>query len=136
MGGPGGGDYGNGDQAVSMEGGHVFIVCGGRDYADQPALFAALDALHEKRHIGLIVQGGCKSGADLFAKLWCLARGVHCAQVDALWDFFGPSAGPKRNRAMKLTSPDGVIAFPGGRGTADMVQAAEDAGIKVWKPKG
>ena len=27
--------------------------------------------------------------------------------------------------------PDIVVAFPGGRGTADMVKRAEDAGVRV-----
>ena len=29
--------------------------------------------------------------------------------------------------------PDAVIAFPGGRGTADMVQRANQAGIPVFQ---
>jgi predicted Rossmann-fold nucleotide-binding protein len=30
--------------------------------------------------------------------------------------------------------PDGVVAFPGGDGTADMVRRARAAGVKVWEP--
>jgi hypothetical protein len=29
--------------------------------------------------------------------------------------------------------PDGVIAFPGGRGTADMTRRAKESGLKVWE---
>jgi len=32
--------------------------------------------------------------------------------------------------------PDGVVAFPGGRGTEDMVRRAAAAGLKVWFPCG
>jgi len=30
--------------------------------------------------------------------------------------------------------PDGVVAFPGGTGTADMIRRAKKAGLKVWEP--
>src|SRR5262249_25506155 len=30
--------------------------------------------------------------------------------------------------------PDGVVAFPGGTGTADMIRRAKKAGLEVWKP--
>jgi len=29
--------------------------------------------------------------------------------------------------------PDAVLAFPGGRGTADMVRRAKRAGVPVWE---
>jgi hypothetical protein len=32
--------------------------------------------------------------------------------------------------------PDGVVAFPGGRGTANMVRQAAAAGLGVWFPCG
>jgi hypothetical protein len=113
---------------------NVIVVSGGRNYEDRDFLFAALDHAHAKKPISLLIQGGCKSGADLLAKRWCLDRGVHCAQIDALWDFFGNSAGPKRNRAMFLLKPDGLIAFDGGNGTADAVACAEACHVPVWKP--
>jgi hypothetical protein len=30
--------------------------------------------------------------------------------------------------------PDGVIAFPGGNGTNDMIERTRKAGIKIWTP--
>jgi len=45
------------------------------------------------------------------------------------------SAGGDRNQQIiddgKL---DGVVAFPGGTGTADMIRRAKKAGLEVWKP--
>lgn len=114
---------------------NVILVSGGRDYEDREFVFASLDHAHAKTPIVMIVQGGCKTGADRLAKLWAISRRVHCAQVDALWDEFGHSAGPKRNRAMFYLCPDGMIAFPGGDGTADAVRAANEAGVPVWIPK-
>jgi hypothetical protein len=44
----------------------------------------------------------------------------------------GKAAGPIRNQRMiDEGKPDLVIAFPGGRGTADMVSRAKKAGIPV-----
>ena len=36
----------------------------------------------------------------------------------------------------RIETPDGVVAFPGGRGTRDMAFAAENVGLKVWWPAG
>ncbi len=30
--------------------------------------------------------------------------------------------------------PYGVVAFPGGKGTQNMIEQAEKAGVKVWRP--
>lgn len=51
------------------------------------------------------------------------------------WHRDGKAAGPIRNRRMLLEGmPDLVVAFPGGRGTADMVRRARAAGIEVVEP--
>ena len=39
---------------------------------------------------------------------------------------------PDKNHLMEI-APDLVVAFPGGRGTADMVGAAERRGVRVMK---
>lgn len=44
----------------------------------------------------------------------------------------GKGAGPERNARMLAEGwPDLVVAFPGGRGTADMVRRAKAAGVRV-----
>lgn len=93
-----------------------------------------LEKAHAVRPITMLIEGGA-DGADLLAEQWADANGIHYARVPALWHAHGRSAGPRRNEAMLLLSPDGVIAFPGGRGTAHMVRIATEAGIKVWEPK-
>lgn len=113
----------------------ILIVCGGRDFADRAFLFAALDAVHRKRPITKLAQGCCPTGADAFAVEWAKARGVFCIGFQANWAEFGASAGPRRNRQMLDYGVDGVVAFPGGRGTADMVRIARAAGVTVWEPK-
>lgn len=111
------------------------IVCGGRDFDDERAVFNAMDKAHAQRQFSMVIHGGAR-GADTLAGKWAEARGVFSARVDALWDAHGKAAGPRRNRAMLSLFPEGVIAFPGGRGTADMVAAAREAGVKVWCPYG
>lgn len=42
------------------------------------------------------------------------------------------AAGPIRNQHMlDIGKPDVVLAFPGGRGTEDMIRRAEKAGVPV-----
>lgn len=111
------------------------LVCGGRDFHDRDAAFTALDKVHKLRTVSIVIHGDA-DGADRIGKWWAVARCLHHAAVPALWDVYDKAAGPKRNRAMLLLQPEGVVAFPGGRGTADMVRAAREAGITVWQPLG
>jgi hypothetical protein len=112
------------------------LVCGGREYADTQAVFAALDAVNAKKPIMFIICGGAK-GADEQAVTWAKARNVHYAVVPALWTTRGTVAGPNRNDAMlEFCQPDGVTAFPGGSGTAHMVKRAKECGLIVWEPYG
>lgn len=48
------------------------------------------------------------------------------------WKTHGLNAGPIRNKQMlDEGKPDLVLAFPGGRGTANMVTQARKAGVRV-----
>lgn len=112
------------------------LVCGGRDYNDANGVYNALDRLHAKKRITCVIQGGA-SGADMLAWGWAKAYGVPVEEYKAEWEKYGKRAGPLRNKRMlDEGKPDGVVAFPGGRGTADMVAQAEVIGLKVWKPYG
>lgn len=105
------------------------IVCGGRDYVDRECLRRVLGEL--PRRPTLIVEGGAE-GADLMARRWAEAQGIKRVTVEADWRRYGKAAGPIRNREMlRKHRPHLVVAFPGGRGTADMMQAARDAGVSV-----
>lgn len=83
--------------------------------------------------ITAIIHGGA-SGADTMAHRWA---GMIAKPVDvypASWCKHGRAAGPIRNQQMiDDGKPDLVIAFPGGKGTADMVRKAEAAGIPVQR---
>lgn len=94
-----------------------------------------MDAAHARRPITTIVHG-CAPGADTLADEWAAANCVRVDQFPAAWKTLGPAAGPIRNQQMVDAGADGVIAFPGGRGTADCVRRAEGAGIAAWRPFG
>lgn len=109
----------------------ILLVTGGRDYADRNLVWRVLD------HILLdeLVHGGCKSGADFFADLWARNRGHKRVKIyEAEWDKHGNAAGPIRNAFMLHDAkPQLVLAFPGGRGTENMVQLAKQAKVPVLK---
>lgn len=110
------------------------LVCGGRDFYDTDYVFKALEAFHERFRITVLIHGDA-AGADLLAKQW--AGSWHYGHIKVLpfpadWELYGKRAGPVRNRKMlREGKPDIVIAFPGGRGTRDMVLAAGETGVRV-----
>jgi hypothetical protein len=110
------------------------LVCGGRDFKDRQRLFVVLDQVHSKRGIDIIISGAAR-GADTLAVDWAKSREIAYQEFPADWDQYGKAAGPIRNRQMLVEGkPDGVIAFPGGNGTADMIRQSKKAGLKVYEP--
>lgn len=107
------------------------LVCGGRDFSDADFLNAELDRLHRERGFTVLIEG-CARGADQLAGLWADSRGVEHLKFPADWERLGRKAGPIRNQQMlREGRPDLVIAFPGGRGTANMIQQARAANVEV-----
>jgi hypothetical protein len=108
------------------------LVCGGRDFLNRTAVWKELNGLHAKHGRLTVIQGGAR-GVDQMAREWCYdVRSVHMINEPADWLKHGPAAGPIRNQLMlDEHKPDMVLAFPGGRGTADMVRRAEKAGVPV-----
>lgn len=101
------------------------LVCGGRNYDDREFVFYVLDRLNPD----IIVHGTAK-GADSLADEWAIENNKEVRRYPAKWILHGKSAGALRNREMlgqELDDLDGVIAFPGGPGTADMIAIAKKA---------
>ncbi len=119
---------------MSQPNGIRLLVCGGRDFDDSRFVFEVLDRAASRRPIDVLIQGGAK-GADRIAAQWAHARCVPYLTVPADWDQYGKAAGHIRNAKMLDMQPDSVVAFPGGRGTADMVRRAREAGLVVWEPR-
>ena len=107
------------------------LVCGGRAYADRQTLYGALDTLHSQHKFEIVIAGGAR-GADTLAEEWAKERGVTTKIYQADWAGLGRKAGPIRNQRMLDEGvPQLVVAFPGGRGTADMTSRARKVGIET-----
>ena len=112
------------------------LVCGGRDYKDQNAVNLALDRVKSQYGtIEVVIHGGA-SGADDFGAQWGHKHATKGhLRFNADWNRHGKAAGPIRNeRMIQEGEPDGCIAFPGGRGTKDMIDRCIKHGIPVWEP--
>lgn len=110
------------------------LVCGGREYFDEERVSEILNYLHRTFVLSEIIQGGA-NGADYLALLWARRNNILCSDKYAAdWKTYGKRAGFIRNAQMLAEGkPNQVVAFPGGRGTADMIRQAESAGFEVWK---
>lgn len=107
------------------------LVCGGRAYGDRDRVYAVLDKLHADAGVSYLCEGGAR-GADQYAREWAYKENISQDTFQADWENQGSFAGPARNtRMLNEGKPDVVVAFPGGRGTADMVKKARRAGVEV-----
>jgi hypothetical protein len=106
------------------------IIAGGRDYALTDDDRQRLDDIHNRTPITEVVSGHA-TGADLGGEEWAEARGIPVRLFRARWGLHGPSAGPIRNGQMAKYA-DAVALFPGGRGTANMAQVAQKAGLQIF----
>lgn len=107
------------------------LVCGGRNFTDREAVFHELHQLAETHGWVTVIEGGAQ-GADALARLWAQLCYQGLVTVHAEWKRLGKGAGPARNTRMLVSGkPDLVLAFPGGKGTADMVRQAREVGVQI-----
>lgn len=114
------------------------IVTGGRDFHDFNFVNKILQELHASNVLTHVIHGNA-SGTDQLAGTWARQNGVQEVVCPADWKRFGRPAGPMRNAAMLELlggTRDIVVAFPGFKGTHDMVTKAKAAGVAVqhYKP--
>lgn len=103
------------------------LVCGGRKFNDYDLLVLVLDAIS----ITVIIEGEA-SGADSLARRYGVSKGIEVRRCPADWNTIGRAAGPIRNqRMLDEERPDLVVAFPGNKGTADMIRRARKAQVPV-----
>lgn len=108
----------------------VILVCGGRDFYDKKMLKQTLDKIRETSGITKIVHGGAR-GADSLANYYANSYGIEC-KVYPYVEAAGKAGGPIRNKFMlQDANPDLIVAFPGGKGTANMIKLAQNARKKI-----
>lgn len=108
------------------------LVCGGRDLEDYKYVERILNSYHFFYGFSCLIHGGAY-GADNLAGVWAQQHEIPMEVYPADWKQHGKAAGPIRNKQMlDEGKPDIVIAFPGGKGTANMVDQAHNAGIEVY----
>lgn len=106
------------------------LVCGGRNYANKEKVYSYLD---NRLTDNMVIISGEALGADTLAKEWAKERNVTYEGFPAKWHLYGIGAGYKRNKQMlEEGKPDLVLAFPGGKGTANMVHLAIEAHVEVY----
>lgn len=111
-------------------------VTGGRDYDNVRVLEDELDDhMMAARACGkaMVLIVGDAFGTDKLAREWADSRGeIPVLRFEAQWARLGRKAGPIRNKQMlEEGRPHIVVAFPGGRGTANCVKQARAMGIPV-----
>lgn len=113
------------------------LVCGGRHYDDSQHVFAMLTQVHNEGGPVTCVIHGAATGADTEAESWAknmkaVGWSMTIERFPADWTKDGIFAGHRRNKRMlDEGKPDLVVAFPGGRGTINMVTQALNRGVRV-----
>ncbi len=108
------------------------LVCGGRDGLDPDYVEETLDRLLAARGpIERLIHGDAR-GVDRTAGKWARDNGILEWEFLPEWHRVEPSDGVSRNQWMISNgAPDLVVAFPGGIGTANMIETAKAARIEV-----
>ena len=106
------------------------IVCGGRNFYDAEMVAKYLDMLLVIYRFDTVIHGAAR-GADTLAGVWARRNHLDEEPHHADWDRLGRKAGVIRNAEMLKSRPQLVIAFPGNRGTRNMMDQATANGVNV-----
>lgn len=113
------------------------LVSGGREFDDYEFIVNHLTRLHNSRSVTELIHGTAR-GVDTICGYWAEEMEIPVTPMPAKWrdenGKYDPRAGHKRNQQMlNECKPDALFAFPGGKGTADMVTRAEKVLPEVWQ---
>ncbi len=127
----------------------MLVAGGSRDLEWSPVRVATvLKEATAGRLVHRVFHGDCR-GADHTIEIAATRLGWPVQSIRAQWDRYGDAAGPKRNgqmlrrateeaRRQPLALPTGVlvIAFPGGAGTASLLEQARRKKPRAAPPSG
>jgi hypothetical protein len=106
------------------------VVTGGRAFFDYAKISDALSQFRGP----VVLAHGCARGADELCGRYANEHGWEVRRFPADWNRLGKRAGVLRNQQMiDEFRPDVAVAFPGGRGTADMVRRLKAADIATME---
>lgn len=123
----------------------IIVVTGGRDYDNGQKVEEVLDGIVRMFGTDILLISGGARGLDTLALGWAYDRELNAMRVPAKWKTEGRKAGIMRNAEMLRIAIQAfmqedvnlvMVAFPGGLGTADMVDRMlklEDALTKQAK---
>lgn len=107
------------------------LVTGGREFSDAKVIHDLLSMVHKETPLTTLIHGNAK-GVDRICGEWAEDNGIEVISCPANWKRHGRAAGMIRNQQMlKDHTPDLLVAFPGGPGTANMIERARLAGIQI-----
>jgi hypothetical protein len=111
--------------------GMKLIIAGGRDLQAYTLVEMWADRVLTWHDVTEVVCGDA-TGADSLGERWANAKGIPVKHFPADWDGLGKKAGLVRNGQMAAYGT-ALLAFWDGRsrGTADMIEKAKWAGLKV-----
>lgn len=109
----------------------VVAVTGGRDFNHIDFIYKTMNEVNIKYDVYEYVFGDAH-GVDAHVQKWVIENKLNHKKYYADWGFHGKSAGPIRNKQiLDECRPNLLIAFPGGRGTANMVIQARRRGVPI-----
>ena len=112
------------------------IVSGGRAFADAELVQRELRQLNLRKPISVLIHGWIGPAAPVVDH-WAREHGIPIVRYPPNWELYGKHAEAYRNEFMLADSrPDLIVAFPGGRDTADLVQRARNTGVAVLMAPG
>lgn len=114
---------------IAIKNNETWLICGGREFADQHMFDNVMFQLLGMWGMPSRIVHGAATGADTMADKWGKQHALDVIGLAPDWERHGNAAGPLRNEDMLYRyKPNRVIAFPGGKGTADMVARAKKRG--------
>lgn len=112
------------------------LVAGGRHLNDVALIYNALDRVHARHPVTVLIHGG-HAFLGVAAEDWARDRDVHVLRYPANWRLHGKRAEGIRNAFMLTDSrPDMVLALPGGEDTRMLAMVAMARGLAVLDHRG